>query len=355
MSRPSPVADPSPAASSSADPMASGRADRRPPPGMLRRLFAHEELGITVVLVVLVVLIGGFHHSFLGHDALLGVIRSAAFVALIAFGMVFLVAMTELDLSVGSVFGLSALVSAQLMVGGMPPWLALITGPLTGMVLEAVNAFFANTFAVPVIIVTLGTLTAFRGLATVVTNSQAVAGLPLDSSFFRVLGGTIFGVPTSVWVVVVVGAVLTVVFRRTPFGARVRAIGSNQAAARFSGIKVGRTRLQALLLVGALCGLSGVLALAYFQGADPTLGGGLELQVIAATIIGGTAVSGGTGTVPGALIGALVIVTISSGLVYFSVAPSWAGVVTGATIVIAVSADGLVRRRRAARLTRAAG
>lgn len=340
-------------AESSAGGQPDGSSDPRDARHLLRRLFAHEELGITVVLVVLVAIIGGFHPNFLTQDSLLGIVRAASFVALIAFGMVFLMAMTELDLSVGSVFGLSALISGELMANGMSPWLSLITGPATGMALEAVNAFFSNTFTVPVIIVTLGTLTAFRGLATVVTDSQAVIGLPLDSSFFRILGGDILGIPTSVWVVVVVGAVLTVVFRRTPFGARVRAIGSNQAAARLSGIKVGRTRLQALLLVGALCGLSGVLALAYFQGADPTLGVGLELQVIAATIIGGTAVSGGTGTVPGALIGALVIGTISGGLVYFSVAPSWGGVVTGATIVIAVSADGLIRHRRATRLARA--
>lgn len=336
------------AAPSTSEPVGAER-----PGGVVRRLFGREEAGITVVLLALVALIGGFHRNFFSHDALLGLIRSASFVALIAFGMVFLMAMTELDLSVGSVFGLSALVSAELMAHGMPPWLALVSGPLAGMGLEAVNAVVANTFGVPVIIVTLGTLTAFQGLATVITGSQAVSGLPLHSSFFTVLGGNIVGVPASVWVLLVLGAVLTVVFRRTPFGARVRAIGSNQAAARFSGIRVSRTRLQALLLLGALCGLSGVLALAYYQGADPSLGGGLELQVIAATIIGGTAVSGGTGTVPGALIGALVIVTISSGLVYFSVAPSWAGVVTGATIVVAVAADGLVRRRRAARLARA--
>lgn len=317
------------------------------------RLLAREELGISVVLVVLIAVIGGFNPDFLSQDSLLGVVRSAAFVALISFGMVFLLAMNEIDLSVGSVFGLSALVTGQLMVLGMPPWLALVTGPVFGMIFEMVNAFFGNTFRIPIIIVTLGTLTAFRGLATVVTNSQSLIGLPLESSFFRVLGGDILSIPTSVWIVVVVGVILTVTFRRTPFGARVRAIGSNQAAARFSGINVDRTRLQALMLVGALCGLSGVLGLAYFQGGDPTLGAGIELQVIAATIIGGTAITGGTGSVPGALIGAMVIATISAGLVYFSVSPSWSGVVTGATILLAVSADGVVRMRRAARASRA--
>jgi ribose transport system permease protein len=340
--------NPAPAA-----PASPARASRAGARHLVRRLVHLEEFGITAVLVGLVALIGVFHPDSLSHSALIGTALAASFVALIAYGMVFLIAMTEIDLSVGSIFGFSALVSAELMAHGMSPWLALLTGPITGMALEAANGFVANTFRIPVIIVTLGTLTLYAGLATVVTNSQAVTGLPITSSFFKVVGGNVLGIPFAVWVVVVVGALLTVVFRRTPFGARVRAIGSNQTAARFSGIRVNRTRLQVLVLVGALAGLAGVLSLAYQEGADPTLGSGLELQVIAATIIGGTAVSGGSGTVPGALIGALIISVINGGLVFFSIGPNWSGVVTGATIVVAVSADGVLRRRRASRMARA--
>jgi ribose transport system permease protein len=340
-----------PPSAASTPPSASSRAAGAG--HLMRRVIRQEEFGITAVLVVLVVVIGAFHPNSLTKSALLGTALAASFVALIAYGMVFLIAMTEIDLSVGSIFGFSALVCAELMSHGMNPWLALLVGPATGMALEAGNGFVANTFRIPVIIVTLGTLTLYAGLATVVSNSQAVTGLPLTSSFFSVLGGNLLGVPFSVWVVVVAGIVLTVVFRRTPFGARVRAIGSNQTAARFSGIRVNRTRLQVLVLVGALAGLAGVLSLAYQEGADPSLGTGLELQVIAATIIGGTAVTGGSGTVPGALVGALIISVINGGLVYFAVGPNWSGVVTGATVVVAVSADGVLRRRRAARLARA--
>jgi ribose transport system permease protein len=325
------------------------------PRGWLRRVAAHEQIGIAVVLIVIIGVIGAFNPQFLQPDSLLGLVRSAAFVALVAFGMVFLIAMQELDLSVGAIFGLATLFSAQLMAAGMPAWLCLITGPLIGAALGAVNAFISNTFRIPVIIVTLGTLTLFQGIAVVATNSQAVQGIPLADSYFRVMGYSVLGIPVSVVAVVVVGTLLTLVFTRTPFGARVRAIGSNQAAARFSGIRVDRTRMQVLMLVGALCGLSGVLSLAYFQGADATVGRGLELQVIAAAIIGGTAISGGSGSVPGALIGALVIAAINGGLVYFSIGPNWSGIVTGATVVIAVSADGLLRRRRAQRSARAGG
>lgn len=323
--------------------------------GWFRRLLSHEQIGIAVVLLVIVALIGGFHPNFLTPESLFGLVRSAAFVALVAFGMVFLIAMRELDLSVGAIFGLATLFSAQLMAAGMPAWLCLFTGPAIGALLGAVNGVISNTFRIPVIIVTLGTLTLFRGVSVVAANSHAVQGIPLADSYFRVMGYSVAGVPVSVIAVVVVAIVLTLVFTRTPFGARIRAIGSNEAAAKFSGIRVDRTRLQVLMLVGALCGLSGVLSLAYFQGADATVGGGLELQVIAAAIIGGTAISGGSGSVPGALIGALVIAAINGGLVYFSIGPNWSGIVTGATVVIAVSADGALRRRRAHRSARAGG
>ena len=192
----------------------------------MRRVARQEEFGITAVLIVLVLVIGAFHSDSLKQSALLGTALAASFVALIAYGMVFLIAMTEIDLSVGSIFGFSALVCAELMAHGMTPWLALLVGPVTGMALEAGNGLIANWFRIPVIIVTLGTLTLYAGLATVVSNSQAVTGLPLASSFFSVLGGSLLGVPFSVWVVLVAGIVLTVVFTRTPFGARVRAIGS---------------------------------------------------------------------------------------------------------------------------------
>jgi ribose transport system permease protein len=187
----------------------------------------------------------------------------------------------------------------------------------------------------------------FRGLVTVISDGQPITGIPTTSSFFTKLGGEWLGFPAAGWVVVILGVALTVVFTKTRFGAMVRAIGSNRQAAEFSGIPAGRIRLYALMLVGALAATAGVLSLAFFQGADPTVGGGFELQVIAAAIIGGTAVSGGSGTVPGALLGALIVAVINSGLVFFSVDSNWTNFVTGAVIVIAVGMDALVRRRRA--------
>jgi ribose transport system permease protein len=231
----------------------------------------------------------------------------------------------------------------------MNPYLAALLAIGVAALMGLANGVLANLFRIPVIIVTLGTLSMYRGLVTVISDGKPVENIPIGSSFFTKLGGDLLGFPVAGWVVLVLGVVLSVAFNRTRFGTMVRAIGSNHLAARFSGIPAGRIRLYALMLIGALAGLSGVLSLAYFQGADPTIGVGFELQVIAAAIIGGTAVSGGSGTVPGALLGALIVAVINSGLIFFSVNSNWSNFVTGSVIVVAVGTDALIRRRRVTR------
>jgi ribose transport system permease protein len=322
---------------------------------MLRRLLSVEEVGVVGALVALVLLIGAFHSSFLDTNVLLSTLRSAAFVAIVAYGMVFLLAMSEIDLSVGGTYAVTIIAAGLLMTDvSIDPWIAAVMGIAIGVLMGFINGILGNLLRIPVIIVTLGTLSMYRGIATVLSDGKPVSGLPISSSFFRTLGGEFLGVPVAAWAVVVLGIVLTVLFTKTRFGAMVRAIGSNRDAAAFSGIPIGRIRLYALMLIGGLAGLSGILSLAYFEGADPTVGIGLELQVVAAAIIGGTAVSGGRGTVPGALFGALIVAVINSGLVFFSIPSIWTNFVTGAVILIAVGLDSLVRRRRAERALRGA-
>jgi ribose transport system permease protein len=319
------------------------------------RALSFNELGVVAALVALVLLIGAFHSDFLTSSVLLATLRQAALVAIVSYGMVFLLAMTEIDLSVGAIYAVSIIVGAQLMAdGGMSPWLAAALAIAAGVAMGLANGVLASLFRIPVIIVSLGTMAVYRGLVTVISDGKPVDGLPLDDAFFSKLGGEALGVPAAGWVVVGLGIVLTLVFTKTRFGATVRAVGSNPQAALFSGIPSGRVRTYALMLTGGLAGVAGILSLAYFQGADPTVGAGFELQVIAAAIIGGTAVSGGSGTVPGALVGALIVAVINSGLVFFQVPSQWTSVVTGGVILIAVGFDALVRRRRAARALEAA-
>lgn len=322
-------------------------AKRAPSATQWRQLLRWEALGALIATVALVVGTGILHPEFLTVEQLLDVAQSAVYVGLLAGGMAFLLAMRELDLSVGSIFALTLTGAALLMRDGMNPWLAAAVGIAVGAVLGLVNALIVQVVAIPTIVATLATLSLFRGLALALSGGQQVTGLPFESSFFSVLGGSIGGVPSAVWVVVIVTIALTVLLRFTAFGYRVRSIGSNPEAAAFAGISIARTRTQVLVLMGALAGLAGVLGLAFFASGDPNIGVGLELQAIAAAIIGGTALRGGKATVVGAVIGGFLLSVVTSALAYFDIPPNWNAFATGGVILAAVSVDGILRRRNA--------
>lgn len=323
---------------------------RGSPTGPLRGRLT-DEFGVLAVLGVLVTVIAAFHPGFLSESSLVGVLRQGAFIAIMAFGMVFVVTMRDFDLSVGGGYALTLLLAATLMSAGLNPWLAATVGVAAGVGLGAFNGAVAELLRVPAIIVTLGTLSMYRGLAQIVSDGQPIADLPTQSSFFTALGASIAGIPVAAVVMVVLCVALSVVYKATRFGATVRAIGSNSAAAEFAGIRISRTRIAALMVLGAMVGISAMLSLAYFGSGDPTVGNGYELFVIAAVVIGATPLSGGRGTVFGALVGALIIQVIQSGLVFFGVAAQWSTFATGAVIVAAIALDTLLRRRRAAAAT----
>ena len=265
--------------------------------------------------------------------------------------MAFLISMREIDLSVGSMFGLALVVAALFMQDGMNPWLAALLGILLGCAMGLLNAVLVQFIAIPAIVATLATLSMYRGLSQALSDGEQVTGLPAENSFFTFVGGDLAGLPVSVWVMIIVAIVLTVVLRFTPYGYRVRAIGSNPEAATFSGISIPRVRVQTLVLVGGLCGLSGMLGLAFFISGDPNIGTGFELQAIAAAVIGGTPLRGGSATVVGAVLGAILLSAVNSGLAYFDVPVNWSAFATGAVILAAVALDSLIRGRRRHRRT----
>ncbi|HEY2769887.1 MAG TPA: ABC transporter permease [Solirubrobacteraceae bacterium] len=326
-----------------ADPTDDGRSSLR---AVGKRALEVESNSVLLATIALVLVIGVIHPDFLEWSQLKDTLQQSVYVGVIAGGMAFLISMREIDLSVGSMFGLGMVCSALLMQGGMDPWIA---GPLAvvfGCGMGLVNAIFAQVIAIPTIIATLATLSMYRGLAQALAKGQQVTGLPLKSSFFSFFGGDLLGLPVSVWVMIVVAIVLTVVLRFTPYGYRVREIGSNPDAARFSGISIGRVRVQTLVMIGALSGVSAMLGLAFFSSADPNIGTGFELQAIAAAVIGGTPLRGGSATVVGAVLGAILLSVVNSGLVYFNVPVNWSSFATGAVILVAVALDSLLRSRR---------
>ena len=311
-----------------------------------RRALEVESNSVLVATIALIVFIGVIHPDFLSWGQLKEVVQNSVYVGIIAAGMAFLISMREIDLSVGSMFGLSLICSALLIRHGMNPWVAGLVGVLIGCAMGLNNAVLVQFIAIPAIVATLATLSIYRGLSQALSDGQQVTGLPAQNGFFTFLGGDLLGLPVSVWILIVVAIVLTLVLRFTPYGYRVRAIGSNPEAATFSGISIPRVRVQTLVLIGALSGLAGMLGLAFFISGDPNIGSGFELQAIAAAVIGGTPLRGGSATVVGAVLGSILLSAVNSGLAYFDVPVNWSSFATGAVILTAVALDSLIRGRR---------
>lgn len=309
------------------------------------RVLRFESTSVLLATLALGAVIGILHPEFLSHSQIRDVLQQSVYVAILASGMAFLIAMREIDLSVGSIFGLTLIIGALFMQSGMNPYLAAGIAICLGGCMGMVNAILVQVISIPAIVATLATLSMFRGLALALSDGQQVTGLPFGSSFFSFIGGNKLGLPVSVWILAIVAIVLTAVLRLTPFGHRVRAIGSNPEAAAFSGISIARVRIQALVLSGVLAGIAGMLGLAFFASGEPNIGNGFELQAIAAAIIGGTSLAGGRATVLGAIFGAILLTEVSSGLVYFNVPQNWSAFATGAVILAAVALDSIVRRR----------
>jgi ribose transport system permease protein len=240
-----------------------------------------------------------------------------------------------------------------LMVAGLDPWLCGIAGTLFGGVLGLLNGLLVTTLRLPAIIVTLGTFSMFQGLSLVVNNSRAVVPPNQDSSYFTAISAKLFGVlPVPAAVFLVLAVAMHLVLHRTRFGYRVQAVGSNPEAAELAGISNAVVRLQTLMLMGAICGLSGAMYVGFRGAIDPNEGSDFVLMVVAAVIIGGTPLSGGAGTVIGAVVGTLIIQVISSGLIFFGIDATWSTFVTGAVIVLAVSLDQVVKYQRNRRARR---
>jgi len=315
--------------------------------GALRRVFAIDEIGVLGALIAICVFLTLASDKFLTTTNFINVSRQASFVGIMAIGMVFVISMGDIDLSVGSILMLSSVSVALALRDEYSIWLAVLLGLAVATACGLVNGVLSVVLRIPTIIVTLGTLSLFRGLGLVVTDSSPVSGYELKTWFFDNIGGKdpIFDIWISVWVMFAVGLVGWVLFNHTAFGRRVQAIGSNLQAARFSGIRIARYQIMVMTLMGFFVGIAAITVIAFNRNGSPTVGQGTELSVIAATIIGGTALTGGSGSVLGALLGALIIALISNGLALLRVDPSWATAVTGIVIIVAVTLDYIIKRR----------
>ncbi|MAM53378.1 MAG: sugar ABC transporter permease [Microbacterium sp.] len=302
-------------------------------------------IGPFASLIVLVILLSILSPYFLTVNNLFNVFQQITVLAIIALGATMVIVSGGIDLSVGSVAALSGMIAgvtfSQL---GLPMGIALVLGLVSGAAAGAANGALIVFGRVPPFVATLAMLSVARGLTLVLSDGQPISGFP---DWFRALTSfDIAGVvPAVVILVLVLYAIGAFYLRFRPSGRSIYAVGGSEEVARLSGINVGWVKLRVYMIAGALAGLGGLVLTSRLNSAQPTAGAGLELDVIAAVVIGGTSLSGGVGTVIGTLIGALIIGVLRNGLNLLDVSSFWQQVVIGVVIAAAVMIDTLGRRR----------
>jgi ribose transport system permease protein len=305
---------------------------------LLRGWLRIRELNILSVLLLVGILISLFSPYFLTTNNLMGVFRSFSLIAIMSIGMMLVIITGGIDLSVGSVMGLSSLVTALAFQHGFGEIAAVCAGLAVGLVVGCFNGFMITWIELPPFIATLGTLSIGRGLMYIITKGVPVTP-DVPDSFTFIGQGYIGFVPFPVVIMLAMTVCFSVLMRQTRFGRHVYATGGNEVAARLSGVRTARVKFTVYALSGLIAALAGVISFSRFVSAEPASGFGAELDVIAAAAIGGASLSGGAGSVEGAIIGAALAGIISNGVVLLNIDTYAQQTITGCVILIAVSID----------------
>jgi rhamnose transport system permease protein len=306
-----------------------------------------REMGIVLVILILIPLIGLRNPSFLTASNFRDILLDISILSIVAIGQMMVILTASIDLSVGSVVGLVAMIIGLLVRDNpeIPMVATILLGTLLGLVLGFINGIIVTKGRVPPIITTLGTLSIYRGLVLVVSKGEWIDAYRLPPSFPRITRYPIFGVPALIIYALIIAVVAYYFLRFTRTGRQIYAVGSNPPAARLAGIRANRIVLLVFLISGTLAGLGGVLWASRFAAVANDTGTGFELQTVAACVIGGVNIFGGSGSVPGVLLGSLLLGIIVNALTLTGISPFWRLTVQGLIIILAVVADALIARR----------
>jgi ribose/xylose/arabinose/galactoside ABC-type transport system permease subunit len=315
--------------------------------GRLRQVVGFALPLASLALLFVVFAIG--NANFLTQKNLFNILLHSAVITILGIGVTFVIIVGEIDLSIGSIVGLSGMVGAWasmkggLTHDGLPFPAALGAGLLCGAACGFANGFGSVALKIPSFITTLGTLLVFRGFALLMNR-----GTPLETGLpdnFRVLRqGDILGLPNPVWLMILLGIVAYVVLAQTPYGRRCYATGGNRTAAFLSGIRVQAVTVSTFVILGTLAGLAGMIEASGLNSAQPKAGEGYELQAIAAVVIGGGSLSGGAGSVQGTVVGALMMGVLLNGCLMIGIEDFAQKPIIGAVIIAAVAFDSFRRR-----------
>jgi rhamnose transport system permease protein len=326
----------------------AGASSRR----LSERVFRIREIGIVVVLVVFVAVTAGVQHRFLSVTNIQFVLVNTTIYALLALGETMVVISRNVDLSVGSVLGMSAYLSANMFSShhGIPIPVVFLIGLGIGLGWGVVNGLVVAAGKVPSLVVTLATLYIIRGVDILIVGGGQVTANVLPAAFIDIPKSTVGGIPDLAIVVAVVVVAGWYYLRTFRSGRELYAIGSNPEAARLAGLPVGKRVLTAFAVSGALAGVAGVLWAAQYGTVDSTAGTSYELTVVTAVVVGGVAIFGGSGSVLGAALGALLLSTINSALYVLGISSFWDQAIAGFLLILAISVDRVISLRLTAAL-----
>lgn len=302
------------------------------------------QFGIAIAFILICALLATLHPAFLTLSNLRVILTQVSINALLAFGVTFVIITGGIDLSLGSVLAVAGITAALFAHPDSYPLIVPIAAGLgTGLLLGAFNGLIITKSKVPPFIVTLGTMTIARGMALILSNGRPVSNL--SDAFNFIGGGAIGGIPFPIVILVLTFILCAVLLSKTTWGRYMYAVGGNELAARASGINVNKVKMMVYTICGGLAGLAGILLTSRISTGQPNAGMGFELDAIAAAIIGGTSTSGGTGTMIGTLLGALLIGVISNGLDLMNVSSYYQLVIKGLIIIGAVVLDSMNNRK----------
>jgi ribose transport system permease protein len=296
------------------------------------------------VILGLIIYFGSKSDPFLSVANFENVGRNIGPIALLALGQAFVILLGQIDISAGAIVGLTTVTTAlAINEFGM---IGCAAAPLTGAAVGLINGSIVAKFHVHAVIVTIGTLTAVRGLAFEITNGQPVTG-DFPEAFSWIGVGKVGPLPAPLAIGIVAFILASLVLRYTRFGPMLYATGGNEEAARLAGINVDRVKIAAFIVAGMLAGLAGLIFTSRIQSGQPNLGAGLELQAIAAAVVGGIALTGGKGTIGGVVLGVLVLTILQNGLDITNVSSYTQQIIIGVVILIAIVIDRLRERQSA--------
>jgi rhamnose transport system permease protein len=303
----------------------------------MTRLLKSREALLALVILIMTALIAWRFPAFIHPGNLASVFNDTAPLIILAIGQMIVILTKCIDLSVTATLALTGMVAALLNGAGVPLPLILLAAVALGAVLGAVNGILVWKVDIPSIVVTLGTMTIYRGLIFLMTDGKWVNAHEMSAGFKALPRAVILGLPVMSWIALALIAAFGLVMSRTTLGRAFFAVGGNPHAAVYTGLNVGRTQFAAFVISGALAGLTGYLWVARYAVAYVDVASGFELNVIAACVIGGISIAGGVGSVAGVVLGAIFLGIIANALPVIGISPFWQMAISGSAIIVAVA------------------